>query len=237
MKEVDTSRLDVDTKINKGFIHRDYLAHLLRWNFVLRFIKINSVMLDVGCADGQLAHFISVNRVKPALYVGVDINNHQLKNFKKRQLTFKPELIQMDIRKKKIPCPDNSFDIVCCFEVIEHFEKKYINFPLKEMKRILKADGMLLLSTPNYDGKHRAAGHIYEYTETELEGILNKHFIIEKKYGTFASQTDIKSVLNECEKKLFDCLKEYYYSHMLAIIFASLYPSVSRNILWVLKNL
>ncbi len=235
-KEVDTSRLDVDVKLNKGFVHRDYLAHFLRWNFVLRHIKINSVFLDVGCADGQLADFISVNRIKPALYVGIDISNYRLKEFGEKKLTFEPELIQVDIRKEKIPCPDNSFDTVACFEVIEHFEKKHIDFPLQEMKRVLKDGGMLLLSTPNYDGKHMASGHIYEYEEKELEEILVKRFQIEEKFGTFASQKDIEPVLNDCERKLFNRLKKYYYRHIIAIVFASLYPSASRNILWILKK-
>jgi len=239
-KVLDTSRLPMEKVSGKyrNYFHRDYIAHMLRWSFALRYIKRDSKVLDVGCGDGQLADILYRNRRKPEIFVGIDINKNHLKIFRERKLNFSPEIIEMDIREKAIQYPENYFDVIACFEVIEHFEKRYVYFTLGEIRRVLKNNGILLLSTPNYNEKNKAKAHIHEYKEKELEEILIRYFNIEEKFGTFAStfRSDFKSKLSECEKEMFDRLKRYYDSTVLSIMFAPLHPSESRNILWVLKK-
>lgn len=104
------------------------------------------------------------------------------------------------------------------------------------------------LSTPNYDPSVGAAGnHTYdsgdgrgvdvqEFDHWELEGILLKHFSIVKKFGTFASAKDYKPLMNDWQQKMFDALKEYYDSNLIANIMAPMFPDASRNTLWVLKR-
>jgi len=235
-QNVNTTYLPIEREVlNRGIVHRDWLAHVFRWAFVLRMIKIGSKILDIGCADGSLANYLRVNRCKPREFVGIDISESHLKKFSKRQLPW-VKTIQLDIRNQKLPFPDCYFDIISCFEVIEHFEAKYINFALYEMARVVTDSGFVLLSTPNYNGKNKSKNHVHEYHEEELNNVLSNHFVIIAKYGTFASQQDIYPVLNTCEKKLFDCLKGFYYHHVLALVFAPKYPSQSRNILWVLTK-
>jgi len=48
----------------------------------------------------------------------------------------------------RFPSDDNSFDVVLCLEVIEHLLKDPTHM-LCEIHRVLKPDGILLLSTPN----------------------------------------------------------------------------------------
>lgn len=74
-----------------------------------------------------------------------------------------------------------------------------------------------------------------EWTREALEVELQKYFIIENKYGTFASQTDYKDEMNEWQKNMYDALKEYYDCYFLSCIMAPLFPNHSRNILWELR--
>lgn len=84
---------------------------------------------------------------------------------------------------------------------------------------------------------HLAGNHIHEYTEFELRNYLEKYFVVKKQYGTFASQKDIKPVLTDAEKKLWDALREYYDVNMFSVLFAPNHPAESRNILWVLEKI
>jgi len=155
----------------------------------------------------------------------------------KFKTNFEKEFVCMDIRKNKYPDRYSSlFDLVSCFEVIEHFGFIHLNYVLNEIYTVLKPGGKLLLSTPNNDGIHYPKNHVYEYKEDELEGHLSKYFEIEKKIGTFASQREILPVLSECEAKLFKELRPWFDSGVLSILFASLHPSQSRNILWVCRK-
>jgi len=174
---------------------------------------------------------------KPERYTGLDIRKTALEKMMDRKTNFFKEPYYTDIRYMSLP--DNwyhYYDLVVCYEVIEHFEVCYIDHVLAQIKNVLKPGGKLLLSTPNYDGVHKAKNHIHEYREGELEGFLSRYFEIERKVGTFASQKDIVSVMGGYEKLLFEQLKTWFDSTILSIIFASLHPSQSRNILWVCKK-
>ena len=48
----------------------------------------------------------------------------------------------------KIPLENNAVDYVLCQEGIEHFSDQYMAF--KEFNRILKINGSLIITTPNY---------------------------------------------------------------------------------------
>ncbi len=229
------THLNVALATKRRIIHRDYLAHMLRWTHTMKHMKNKYNVLDVGCADAPLAQVLYVNRFDTN-YIGVDIRMTELEKADKRELKKKPKLICMDITKDKMPVEDDWANIITCFEVVEHIPESNLDFVLGELQRCVKPDGVVLLSTPNYDFKHQAGNHIKEYTEPELRKYIEKYFTVKKQYGTFASQKDIKPVLTEEEKKLWDKLKEYYDVNMFSVLFAPLYPSESRNILWVLEK-
>jgi SAM-dependent methyltransferase len=50
---------------------------------------------------------------------------------------------------KRLPFPDNQFDLVWCSEVIEHLNNPA--FTISEIERVLRPHGSLLLTTPNRD--------------------------------------------------------------------------------------
>jgi ubiquinone/menaquinone biosynthesis C-methylase UbiE len=55
---------------------------------------------------------------------------------------------RLNLEEEYIPVADETFDYVLCSEVVEHMEVDPM-FMLSEVNRVLKPNGMLILSTPN----------------------------------------------------------------------------------------
>ena len=92
---------------------------------------------------------------------------------------------------KDAPFPDNYFDIVLASHVLEHVEDD--RKAMREVHRILKPDGILLLTTP------------YETWEQELKVGIKKLFKILKPEGTFILKW------NECNKPINKIIKLFPY--------------------------
>ncbi|MFH2020331.1 MAG: methyltransferase domain-containing protein [archaeon] len=91
---------------------------------VASMIKDNSYVLDFGCYDGSTAMLIM--KYNPTLkIVGVDIQDNQTAKIQRKIYD-----------GKKIPYPDNTFDLVMSLDVLHHTTD--IPKHLKEMQRVSK---------------------------------------------------------------------------------------------------
>lgn len=98
---------------------------------------------------------------------------------------------QVEFLKMRVPpftnIPDNSFDYVITFQVIEHIkkDKDFVN----EIYRVLKNDGELIVTTPNRKmSLSRNPWHIREYTVCELESLLLSRFQRVDKMGVYGGK-------------------------------------------------
>ncbi len=81
-----------------------------------------------------------------------------------------------------ISFPDESFDYVISFQVIEHI-KRDKDF-VKEVSRVLRKGGKFIVSTPNAPiSLTRNPWHIREYTEQQLRDLLAADFSSIEAYG------------------------------------------------------
>ena len=81
----------------------------------------------------------------------------------------------------KLPLMDNSFDVVIMRDVIEHLLRPYDT--LLEVKRVLKINGILKLTTPNAQvskADWRDEEHIYSFTEPTITRLVGKVLKVEK---------------------------------------------------------
>lgn len=83
-KSIDNTHLSIDQAEARGFIHRDYLAHCLRWTHVAKFLQKSyktARVLDIGCGvDLPLARLLYSSRLIVYDYVGVEYNkSHKFK--------------------------------------------------------------------------------------------------------------------------------------------------------------
>lgn len=235
--DINKTQLDIDKALERGIIHRDYLAHQARWAHITQYItkmknRQDINILDAGCANFPLLRTLYTNKLKPHYYLGVDIRNTDGKQGV--EPNFENEFKQTNLAEGAPECKYGNWDVVTCLEVLEHVPKDLGIQILDNIKSIMSADTVLFLSTPCFNGKS-AGNHVYEWEYAELKEALDARFTIEKSFGTFASQRDIKPHMTDVELELFDKFKEYYCSNYLSILFAPLYPEYSRNCLWRCK--
>ncbi len=244
-KEVDTTYLSVNQAERRGFIHRDYIAHCLRWSHVVAFLMRGhryktAHVLDVGCGrELPLAHLMFSSKMThtTGTYTGVDAGPIDQPDIRPKKSKFDMRLNPLsDFSKLAFPI-GAIFDVVTCFEVLEHVEPYHAWRMLKKMREVTDEHSSVFISTPNYDPDVGAAdNHVNEMSWRLVLALTRAAgFECEARYGTFASQRDYKNLLNPEWRKLFDRLTDYYDSNLVACIFAPLFPEQSRNILWHLR--
>jgi ubiquinone/menaquinone biosynthesis C-methylase UbiE len=175
-----------------------------RCKFIKSYLPQTEVLLDVGCGDGSTSMLWKDNE---KMLIGLDMQKDRLHVAKQeKNLNF---MVVGDVTK--IGLKDASVDCVIAGEVIEHF--KDAGVMLKEVWRILKDGGCLIITTPNgrrlssrlrkIFGRERkfprAVGrmqdnrqhdetdmHYIEYAPDELSTTLKKFgFEIEKMRGSY----------------------------------------------------
>lgn len=239
------TQLTPQDAFNRHIYHRDQFCHYLRWSHVLKNAKIGQTILDFGCGSGEMLEVFYRNRYRPKKYLGIDIRAKTVaENAEKfKNLDF-AEFRQADLCQPELDL-GQTFDIITCFEVIEHIGHKNADTFLDNIAYHCNKDTMVFLSTPNYDPQIGAAENhmlgkdgteVGEWDHFELQNKLSEFFTIEKKYGTFASIKDYKEDLTGWRKEAFEELKKYYDTNLLANIMAPMIPAEhARNCLWVLR--
>lgn len=230
---------------------RDYSAHFWRWSFARRYINTTHTVLEVGCGEDKPLSKILTGGAAPHVghYTGVDLN--KLKPSTAGRLTFHGEFNFVENYKNLLVGNDaGGFDVVVHYEVIEHMKVEHGTKLLKACFASLKPGGIMLMSTPCYDGVRHAANHIHEYTVPELQKATEKAgFEIDQRFGTFM---DIKHIgkmaptmndMGSHPDKMLEAIKlvrrglmKYYDNDAVSCIFAPLYPDHARNNLWVCRR-
>ena len=101
-----------------------------------------NVYLDLGCGDGEITEAVAKAVGAREVY-GVDVDGEALRRAEVRGI----KTFVLDLSRDMLPFNDNSIDLVTAFEVIEHLMNP--DNMLREVFRVLKPGGYLLLSTPN----------------------------------------------------------------------------------------
>lgn len=185
-----------------------WYEHFHRYTMATGFAKGKKV-LDAACGEGYGSNLLAQFATS---VVGVDVSpkaiEHATKNYQKDNLEYvTSNVLKMDF-------PDNSFDLVVSFETLEHLVEH--NELMGEFKRVLKSDGVLLISTPDkkeYSDKHNFDNeyHCKELYQHEFDGLINQSFKHSQWYGQKLMFTSsiwhLEKAKNESLKTLqFDCL-------------------------------
>jgi 2-polyprenyl-3-methyl-5-hydroxy-6-metoxy-1,4-benzoquinol methylase len=239
-REYDTTQLHA-TQHGKS-LHRDYSAHFWRWSFARRFITPKDHVLEIGCGEDKPLSKILTGGASARVntYIGVDLN--KLKPSNSQRLTFLGEFNFVERQKELLKMQPGGFDVVVHLEVIEHMRVDLGAKMLKACFASLRPGGVMLMSTPVYDGVRHAANHIHEYTVPELQKAVEKAgFKVERRYGTFMDIKHIGKVETDrvdpaAIKAVAKALGEYFDNDAISNIFGPLYPDHARNNLWICRR-
>ncbi len=172
----------------KNKIKKNAFIPTLPWGlispfFITRKILANSIsresasiygsVLDYGCGSKPYKSLFNYRE-----YVGVDIDNpghsHESEN------------VDIFYDGLNLPFANNTFDSCFSSEVFEHIFD--IDTALKEIKRVLKTNGKLLITTPFVWDEHEVPHDYCRYTSFGLKNVLERNgftVLTYQKSGSF----------------------------------------------------
>lgn len=111
-------------------------------------ISYDTKALDLGTGRGDLA--LEIAR-KGATVIGIDYSKDGIELAKKalrvQSETLRKRVSFYVMNAKKLSFEDNTFDIVTAIDVFEHLYKDELEIAIKEISRVLKPGGKLLMHT------------------------------------------------------------------------------------------
>src|SRR5262249_3064468 len=144
---------------------------------IIPFIH-NKTVLDIACGEGYGTALIGQHAQKA---VGVDIDEACIEWATEHYAASNNKLEFKKGTVENIPLADKSVDIVISFETIEHVSTNAQLRFLEEVKRVMRPDGMLIISTPNtvnYSERSEQHNkfHEKEFEKEEFHEFLKAHF-------------------------------------------------------------
>ncbi len=148
--------------------------HLHRYAYAATMVKDKRV-LDLAFGEGYGSKMLATSA---ASVVGIDIDENAVRHANTKYGSKTLQFIPGSITAVPIT-DDHSFDVIVCFEAIEHIEDQ--EKLLSEVKRLLRPAGVFIVSTPNkvvYDHESEDDNpfHVKELEFDEFEQLLTRHF-------------------------------------------------------------
>jgi len=168
--------------------------HLHRYIEAKKFVKPGNYVLDIACGSGYGANILS--EVPQTIIYAGDIDGNSIAGCKTEWKDNKSVCFEvMDATSLRFN--NDFFDVIISLETIEHLTgyRKMV----AEFARVIKPDGVVIISTPNIkvsspDGKIINPYHTQEFTYDELKDILKAEFsqvtISGQKYTRYGNNND-----------------------------------------------
>lgn len=104
--------------------------------FIAKLQKKGKI-LDIGC--GYHPHFLISADFEGKYGIDPSLNSLSIKDI---------NLQRLDVTKQRLPFEDNFFEVVTMLAVFEHLDYERLDFVLREINRVLKKGGLLVITTP-----------------------------------------------------------------------------------------
>lgn len=183
---------------NYVFQHRERATHVgmpediiqyvqTRGKLISSLIDPNDVVLDIGCGEGIITSMIAEKAINT---IGCDYCDDTIKEARIRY----PNVKFMQSNVTSLKFDSNYFTKVNFTEVAEHLLPIQLENTLEEIVRVLRLDGVLLITTPITGAglKTSCYAHIYEYSLREITALLSVYFnevyFVNPTFGLFVAK-------------------------------------------------
>jgi SAM-dependent methyltransferase len=127
-----------------------------------------SVVIDIGAGDGDFADYVLIKRFSG--YCLLDGNGETVNKLKERYSS----VVEYKA-PEKMPFGNSSVDFIHCSHLVEHLNPEQLYLFLLEVDRVLKDQGIFVISTPMlWDRFYNDLSHIKPYNSTVFEKYLCK---------------------------------------------------------------
>jgi ubiquinone/menaquinone biosynthesis C-methylase UbiE len=167
---------------------------------------IDKKVLEIGAGSGYGA--LQLSKVAERL-VALDIDKKAVRYACENYFPKQSKSLVIG-NGKHLPFIENSFDTIVLFQVIEHIRHKEVHAFLFEIKRVLRCNGIMLLTTPNRKirllpfQKPWNPNHQIEYSPRNLEKTLEKVFRSVNVFGLRATSSVEKIEKTRVKQKPYD---------------------------------
>ncbi len=161
-------------RVVPGKVEPDLLnEHLSRYLFARPLVE-GRYALDVGCGTGYGTAVLAQTARK---VLALDVSAESVAFAKTSYPARNADFLVADCRQ--IPLGSQTIDAAVCFEVIEHLAEQ--ETLLEEIRRVLRPDGLLAISTPNriyYTEERKEVNpfHVREFNFDEFLTLLKRSF-------------------------------------------------------------
>lgn len=149
------------------------LEHLSRYHFANQFTQ-DCHTLDLACGSGYGAAILSSHAPR---VTAIDLSEPAVRYGKGK--FYRDNIHFLVGNGENLPVADGCFDLVVAFEIIEHLQ--HPEKLLAEIRRVLRPEGMAILSTPNRLVSEEIQSeknpyHVREYSPNEFQELLHHYF-------------------------------------------------------------
>lgn len=188
-------------------------------------------VLDLGCGLGAGAKLLANQGA--ALVIGIDYSKQAINYAKKNNSAPNLEYIKMDAMDLNFK---NHFDIITCFELIEHLPPENHKEFVYKLSKMLKTNGICFCSTPNKlvsspdRKKPYNPYHKMEFTPSEFISLFNKYFenveIMGYKNINQQFMKSRKNIGNSRRYKIVDFISRYKLTHEITPYLATSFKNI-----------
>ena len=184
-------------------------TRVFTWKWTDNFMETinnNSIILDIGSGNGRNTKYNN------HIILGLDISFEQLKMNNEKGYSLHSDMIN-------IPFKDNTFDAIISIASFHHLKNvEERDMCLKEMNRILKTGGKILLSIWSINQPEKTKRKFINYGDTIVNWNTNRkdqngNFIIIPRYYYIFKINEIKELIEKyfiIEKYYWDCGNEIF---------------------------
>jgi len=139
-----TGRIQTPEKYSRYFpAFLSFAYHIQAYRIALDFCRGKRV-LDIGCFSGYGENLLSSSADE---VVACDNDMEALTSAKRNYEAGNVRFLVASAGE--LPFPDKSFEVVIAFQILEHLPPDRVPAFLREIKRVIRKGGLLLLTTPN----------------------------------------------------------------------------------------